>query len=85
MNNIYTEIFSNTWQPTINLGDILKIPLVIILVGVLLYSFMLLLKVRILVDTINSEGNFKMKALVSINLFITIFATIIGTIIILLG
>ncbi len=85
MESIYTQIFSNTWQPVINLGDVLKIPLVIILVGVLLYSFMLLLKVRILVDTINSEGNFKMKALVSINLIITIFATIIGTIIILLG
>jgi len=85
MGNIYDEIFANTWEPVLNLGDILKIPLVIILVGVLLYSFMLLLKVRILVDTINSEGNFKMKALVSFNLFITIFATILGTMIILLG
>ena len=79
MDNIYTEIFSNTWEPVINLGDILKIPLVIVLVAVLLYSFMLLLKVRILVDTINSEGNLKMKALVSLNLLITIFATILGT------
>lgn len=85
MGNIYDEIFANTWEPVINLGDILKIPLVIVLIGVLLYSFMLLLKVRILVDTINSEGNFKMKTLVSFNLFITILATILGTVIILLG
>lgn len=82
MESIYDQIFTDTWQPVINLGDILKIPLIIVLVGVLLYSFMLLLKVRILVDTIDTEGNFKMKTLVSINLFFTIFATVLGTIII---
>ena len=85
MNNIYQDIFQNVWEPTINLGDVLKIPLIIVLIGVLLYSFMLLLKVRILVDTIDSEGNLKMKTLVTFNLFLSILGTVLGTIIILLG
>ena len=44
MGNIYEDVFGDVWQPVINLGDILKIPLVIVLVGILLYSFMLLLR-----------------------------------------
>ncbi|HBB64698.1 hypothetical protein A3K02_00715 [candidate division WS6 bacterium RIFOXYD1_FULL_33_8] len=85
MDNIYTDLFLNTWQPVINIGDIFKIPLILILVAVLFYAFMLTLKVRILSDTIDSEGNSKMKTLVYINLLTCIIASILGTIIILLG
>lgn len=85
MDNLIGDLNTITFNPILDFGEILKVPLILILVGVLLYSFLLLLKVRILVDTVESEGNFKMKALVSINLFVTIFTTIFGILIILLG
>lgn len=85
MENIFDNLVLDVWEPTINIGDLLKAPLIVILIGVLLYAFLLLLKVRILVDTVESEGNFRMKVLVSINLFVTILACVLGTIIILLG
>lgn len=85
MGNIYEDVFGDVWQPVINLGDILKIPLVIVLVGILLYSFMLLLRVRILIDTVASQGNHKMKVLVTVNLIYTILAAVLGTMIIISG
>lgn len=85
MDTVFGQLNMVTWDPVINFGDILKVPLILILFGILLYSFLLLLKVRILVDTVESEGNFKMKTLVTLNLFVTIFTTIFGILIILLG
>jgi len=85
MGNIYPEIMKGDFSLGINVIGILKIPLVIALVGILLYSFLLVLKVKILVDTIDSEGNKKMLLLAYGNLLVSLAATIIGTIIILLG
>ncbi len=85
MNKIYPEIISGELQLGINWVNIFKIPLVIVLVGVLLYSFLLVLKVKILVDTVDSEGNKRMLLLAYLNLLVTLSTTIIGTLIILLG
>lgn len=85
MDKIYTDVMSGEVQLGINWVNIFKIPLVILLVGVLLYSFLLVLKVRILVDTVDSEGNKRMLLLAYLNLLFTLSTTIIGTLIILLG
>jgi hypothetical protein len=84
-NSLYQNLFENTWQPRINLGDILKVPLVMLVLGNIFYSLMLLLKLKILVDTIDSQGKKKMKALVYINLLISLVAGLVGTFIIILG
>lgn len=83
--NIFENIISKDWNPVLDLGDILKIPLVLVLLGCLFYAFMLFLKVKILMDTVESENSSKMKALVYANLLISILVSIIGTIIIVLG
>ena len=85
MDKIYPTIMGEGFNLGINWINIFKIPLIIVLVGILLYSFLLVLKVKILVDTIDSEGNKRMLFLAYINLLVTLAATIIGTIIILLG
>jgi hypothetical protein len=84
-NQIYDNLFSNTWQPTVTLGDLLKIPLIVLGVGSIFYSLMLLFKSRILIDTINSQANAKIKMLVYVNLLISVVTVLLATFIILLG
>jgi hypothetical protein len=85
MDNIYTDIMGGNIHIGINWIDIFKIPLVVVLLGILLYSFLLVLRIKILVDTVDSEGNKKMLLLGYVNLLVTLFTTIVGTIIILLA
>jgi len=72
-------------EPVISLGDLLKIPAILVLMVCIFYAFMLSLKVKILMDTVESEGNGKVKRLVLANLLISIISGILGTIIIVLG
>jgi len=46
---------------------------------------MLVLKIKILADTIESEANKKIKSIVYINLLVSIVIGILGTFIIILG
>jgi len=64
---------------------LLKIPLIIILAVSIFYSFMLILKIRILHDTIDLEGSDKAKVLVYANLVVSLVVGILGIIIIVLG
>lgn len=64
---------------------LLKIPLIIILAVCMFYSFMLILKIRILHDTIDLEGSDKAKVLVYANLVVSLVVGILGIIIIVLG
>ena len=84
-NNFYNTLFENTVQPRLNLGDILKVPLVLLVLGNIFYSLMLLLKFKILADTIDSEGTKKLKTLVYINIVVATIVGILGTFIIILG
>ena len=83
--DIYTNLFTTLPSFTLNLGDILKIPFVIFLIANVFYSFMLVLKVKILTDTVDSENNGKVRGVVYINLAISLITMIIATILILLG
>ena len=64
---------------------LLKIPLIIILAVCMFYSFMLILKIRILHDTIDLEESDKAKVLVYANLVVSLVVGILGIIIIVLG
>jgi len=85
MENLTEKIFEESYKVSISIGDILKIPLIVILIGNIFYAFMLVLKVKILVDTVEAEGNSKIKKLVYLNLLISILIGIVGTIIIILA
>lgn len=87
MDELYNNLYGNNqnFDFDLNLGVFLKVPLIIFLIGNVFYTFMLVLKIRILVDTVEAESNNKMKMLAYINLFVSIGATILGLILILLG
>jgi len=85
MENIYEKLFENTTSFSLNVGDLLKVPLILLLLGNIFYSVMLVLKIKIMIDTIESESNSKIKALVYINLLISVVVGIFATLIILLG
>lgn len=83
--DIYGRLLSDTPAFTLNLGSILKLPLIIILIGNIFYSLMLILKTKILSDTVDSDGSRKIKVLVYINLFISLITTLLASFLILLG
>lgn len=83
--DIFEQILSVDWQPAISLSGVFKVPLILVLVACIFYAFMLSLRTKILVDTVESEGNLKIKILVSLNLLISLIIGIVGTIIIVLG
>ena len=60
---------------------LLKIPLIIILAVCMFYSFMLILKIRILHDTIDLEESDKAKVLVYANLVVSLVIGVLGIII----
>lgn len=85
MEDIYMNLFTSSSIFTLNLGDILKFPLIILLIANIFYSLMLVLKVKILSDTVDSDGNGRIKILVYLNLVISVLMGLIATILILLG
>lgn len=83
--DVFKQIININWEPTVSFVDIMKVPLVIVLIVCLFYSFMLFLRTKILIDTVESEENSKMKTLVFINLLVSLVISILGTIIIIVG
>lgn len=82
---IFYKIVNTDLNFSLDLGGILKLPLISVLLGCLFYAFMLFLKLRILKDTIDLEGSTKMRVLVFLNLIISLIICIVGVIIIVLG
>ena len=82
---MFDNIVNTDLNFSLNLGGILKLPLILVLLGCLLYAFMLFLKLRILKDTIDLEGSTKMRVLVFLNLIISLIICLVGVIIIVLG
>lgn len=84
-NSILDKVLGFDFGQMGSLVILLKIPLIIILAVCIFYSFMLILKIRILHDTIDLEGSDKAKVLVYANLAISLVVGILGIIIIVLG
>ena len=84
-NTILDKVLGFDFGQMGSLVILLKIPLIIILAVCMFYSFMLILKIRILHDTIDLEGSDKAKVLVYVNLVVSLVVGILGIIIIMLG
>ncbi len=84
-NSILDKVLEFDFGQMGSLVILLKIPLIIILAVSIFYSFMLILKIRILHDTIDLEGSDKAKVLVYANLVVSLVVGILGIIIIVLG
>lgn len=64
---------------------ILKVPLAIFIAGIVFYNFMMLLRIRILADTVDSNENSSLKKLASIQTFLSIGGCLVSLVLILLG
>lgn len=84
-NSILDKVLGFDFGQMGSLVILLKIPLIVILAVCIFYSFMLILKIRILHDTIDLEGSDKAKVLVYANLVVSLLIGILGIIIIVLG
>lgn len=85
-----TEILNNlsgNTTDTINLGiiSLLKLPLIIILFGNVLFAILLLLRVRILSETFETTDNKLIKYLVRFYLFTSVIGSIIALLFLLIG
>jgi len=83
--NILDNVFKVSLPGLEGLLVLFKVPLIILFAVCIFYSFMLILKIRILRDTIDLEESNKVKAVVYINLLISLIAGILGIIIVVLG
>ncbi len=84
-NSILDKVLEFDFGQMGSLVILLKIPLIIILAVSIFYSFMLILKIRILHDTIDLEESDKAKVLVYANLVVSLVIGVLGIIIIVLG
>lgn len=84
--DILYNISGNTTD-TINLGiiSLLKLPLIIILFGNVLFATLLILRIRILSETFETSDNKLIKYLVRFYLFISIIGGIIALLFLLIG
>ena len=64
---------------------LLKLPLVILIVGVIFYNIMMLLRIRILADTVDSNENVGIKKLAYIHTILSIGGCLVSLVLILLG
>ncbi|NLZ24183.1 hypothetical protein GX888_00320 [Candidatus Dojkabacteria bacterium] len=69
-------------DPMFNLESVFKFASILILLAALFYAFLLVLRVKIVIDTVQSDANPTMKALAYANLLISIVISVLGTIII---
>jgi len=84
--DILYNISGNTTD-TINLGiiSLLKLPLIIILFGNVLFATLLILRIRILSETFETSDNKLIKYLVRFYLFMSIIGGIIALLFLLIG
>ena len=83
---ILNNISGNT-ADTINLGiiSLLKLPLIIILFGNVLFAILLLLRIRILSETFETADNSLIRYLVRFYLFTSVIGSIIALLFLLIG
>jgi len=64
---------------------LLRIPLAILVAGVIFYNMMMLLRVRILADTVDSNENIVIKRLAYVHTILSIGMCLVSLVLILLG
>jgi hypothetical protein len=68
-----------------DLSWLVKVPLAILLAGVIFYNIMMILRVRILSDTIDSSDNPNIKKLAYVHTVLSIAGCLVSLVLILLG
>lgn len=85
-NNILDNLGTNQLEGIgFNLVSLLKLPIIIILAGNVLFAALLFLRSRILSDTFESSKNSLIRAIVLIYLIATIIGSIIAILFLLIG
>lgn len=87
LDNMETKIVP-TGTPVVsalNLGDILKIPLIILLVVNIFFSIILFLRARILADTVSTTESRTIKGLILTYLTVTIIGSLLAILFLILG
>lgn len=64
---------------------LLKVPLAILVAGVIFYNMMMMLRIRILADTVDSNENGLMKKIAYAHTILSILGCLISLVLILLG
>lgn len=64
---------------------LLKVPLAILVAGVIFYNMMMMLRIRILADTVDSNENGLMKKIAYVHTILSILGCLISLVLILLG
>lgn len=90
MNNDVNNLLDNLGKNplgglSVSAVDLLKVPMILILFGNILFAALLFLRSRILSDTFTSTQNSWIKAIISIYLIITIIGSIIAILFLLIG
>ncbi len=86
VNNILDNLNKNPFGGlSINAASLLKLPLVLILFGNVLFAALLLLRSRILADTFESSSIGIIKAIITIYMIVTIIGSIIAVLFLLIG
>lgn len=80
----YSKIYQNINLSFLFAGGIVKLLVALVLFAIVFYAFMLILKIRVLQDTVETTPTGISKVLVTANLLITISGSIIAFILILL-
>lgn len=81
----YTDILGITTIELPDLSWILKVPLAILVAGIIFYNLMMLLRIRILADTVDSNENPGIKRLAYIHTILSTVGCLISLVLILLG
>lgn len=80
----YSKIYQNINLSFFFAGGLVKLLVALILFAIVFYSFMLILKVRVLQDTVEISPAGIAKTLIAINLFVSLGGAILAFILILL-
>ncbi len=73
---------------TYNFSDftwLLKVPLAILIAGIIFYNMMTMLRIRILADTVDSSENAVIKKVAYIHTILSILGCLVSLVLILLG
>lgn len=85
-NDILSNLGQNPFSGlSINVMSLFKAPIVIVLIGNLLFAALLFLRSRILADTFESSSNGVVKVIVSGYLVLTVIGSIVTVLFLLIG
>ena len=77
-NDFFNNYGTDTGVFLINMLGLLKLPIIILLMGNLIFSLLLLLRVRILADTFSTPENRIVKTIMTVYVFLTLIGSLLS-------